>query len=286
MFTCTVENKSGNTLTLTQNESDFQVAQIEGLNPPSAQINLTKLAEFDGARFNSATLNTREIVLYVRLNGDVEANRIRLYSFFRTKQPIKFYYTNDTRDVYIEGYVETVDCDLFTNSEIMQVTIICPQPFFRGIEEMITDISKSDPLFEFPFAINKTEPVVFSELNAGRNTNIHNQSEIETGLIIEINVLDTCNKIKIQNINTGEFIQLDYEFQAGDFIEINTNRGEKSVRLTRSATTTNLFKALSKSSVFFQLDVGDNIFNYLVNDGAKDGAVEIVFKYYTLYGGV
>ena len=52
MFICKVENTRNNILTLTQNEDNFQVLKITGLNPPKAQINTTKMATLDGKKFN------------------------------------------------------------------------------------------------------------------------------------------------------------------------------------------------------------------------------------------
>ena len=43
----------GDTLTLTGNETDYQVIKIDGLNPPQAQINVTPIVGLDGAVFNS-----------------------------------------------------------------------------------------------------------------------------------------------------------------------------------------------------------------------------------------
>ena len=39
MFTLEIENTKGTRLELTNNEDDFQVTNIEGLNPPNANIN-------------------------------------------------------------------------------------------------------------------------------------------------------------------------------------------------------------------------------------------------------
>lgn len=285
MFVCKIENTKNNILRLTQNESDFQILSIQGLNPPNAQINTSKVANLDGSKFNSSTMNERNLVITIKLRGDIEKNRIRLYSFFRSKEWCKFYYKNDSRDVYIEGYVESIECDLFSNKEIMQISIICPNPYFKAIEEIIDDISKALAAFEFPFAIN-LPGVEFSTIDNSKITNVHNDSENETGVIITIDVLNTISKIQIKGTSTGDTFTLNYDFVADDRITINTNKGEKSVSLLRNATNINLFPALQKGSVFFQLDIGDNFFSYIVDDGTKDDAVQIAFKHYTLYGGV
>lgn len=284
MFTLKIENKKNEILELTQNESDFQIVSVTGLNPANAQINRSTIAGLDGSKFNSSKLEDRNIVITLKLNGDVEANRIRLYRYFSTKQWCKVYYKNSSRDVYIEGYVETCECDLFSASEIMQISIICPNPYFKALEEIVDDISKIIAMFEFPFSIE--DPIPFSEVDLSKVTNVQNNSEIETGVIVEVEFLKNINKLLIRNIDTGQTMTFNYAFKEGDFLSIDTNKGSKSLKLIRNAQEINIFSALSKTSEFIQLTVGDNYFSYLADDGENDDGVSITFRHYTLYGGV
>ena len=284
MFTCKVENTRNNILTLTQNEDNFQVLKITGLNPPKAQINTTKMATLDGKKFNSSTLNERNIVITVKLNGDVEKNRIRLYSFFRPKEWCKFYYKNNSRNVFIEAYTENVECDLFTNNEVMQISLLCPEPYFKDIQEIIDDISKILSKFEFPFSIDE-DGIEFSTLDTSKITNVHNSSEMDTGVIIDIDIYSHIEKLLIKNTSTGETLTLNYQFQSNDKVTINTNKGHKSIKLVRNAETINIFSAIEKGSKFFRLNIGDNFFSYLADDGENDSFVHIVFRRNTLYGG-
>ena len=288
MFIAKIENSKNNILTLTQNESEYQVYNIDGLNPPKAQINTSKVAGIDGSKFNSSKLEERNLVLYIKLNKDVEKNRIYLYSFFNTKEWCKFYYKNSTRDVYIEGYVETVEVTPFTNNEVMQVSIICPGSYFKSLNEIIDDISKALGKFTFPFAINETEPIEFSTIESGKVTDVYNDSETETGVIIEIDISGTVNSLQIKNTITGETFGLNYSFIKYDKVVINTNKGEKSIKLIRNGIESNIFTSIVRGSTFFQLSIGDNYFSYLVNGSATDDneLLHIVFKHYILYRGV
>ena len=234
MYEASIQNVNGEVLLLTGNEAVYQVLGIQGLNPPKAQINTTTIVGLDGAKFNSAKLETRNIVITIKINGDVETNRLKLYSYFITKQWCKFFYSNDTLDVSIEGYVDSVECDYFTNNEVAQISIICPFPYFKSVDEIITNVSNSIGLFVFPFSINSGEPIPFSSYVSNRITNIYNGSESETGVIIEIDVLASVNSIEIRNTNTGDDFELDYAFQGNDKITINTNKGQKSVTLVRN----------------------------------------------------
>lgn len=285
MYTAKIENLRGEILQLNGSENNFQVLSITGLNPPQAQINTTTVVGLDGAKFNSAKLETREIVIRLKINGEVELNRQTLYRFFPTKMWCKFYFKCENRDVFIEGYVESAEVNLFSPAEIMQIAILCPQPYFKSLEAVIDSISKVTPVFYFPFSINIDEPEIISSLDVDQITDIINDSDTDTGLIITISVFAAPTKIMIQNTETGEAITLNYQFAAGDLVTINTNKGQKSVTLLRDGVASNLFAALEKGSVFFQLVPGDNYFSYMLT-GAQDSDVDIIFRHYTVYRGV
>lgn len=286
MYTAKIENKNGEVYVLTGVEPVYQVIDIVGLNPPNAQVNTTGSAGQDGAVFNSSKLQTREIVLAVKINGEVEKNRLNLYNYFRTKEWCRFYYSNDSRDVYIDGYVQSVECGLFSNSEQAQISILCPMPYFQAMEEIIDDLSSTVSAFVFPFSINVGEPIAFSLLSVDSTAIVMNASESETGLEIQVDIENTVSEITIQNVQTGEALTVDYSFVADDRLLINTNRGSKSIRLIRDGVTSNLFSALKKGSVFFQLQAGENEFGYSVDDGAGNADVNILFRHRTAYRGV
>lgn len=286
MYTAQIKNSGGESLRLTQNEEQFQVVSITGLNPASAHINLTDVAGLDGAVFNSSKLNTREIVITLKINGDVEENRQKLYLFFRTKERCIFYFRNKNRDVSIEGIVETVEVGLFTKAETMQISIICPDPYFRALQEIAVDISNLESLFTFPFAIDEDAPIPFSTYTDNREAVILNKSEAATGMIINVEALADFSSVEIRDIDTGDYMLLSGTFIAGDKIAINTNPGKKEIRLTRDSTETNAFRTLQRGSTFLQLAVGINRYSYLVDGGSNDEAVKITIQYTNAFRGV
>lgn len=286
MFVLKVENNNGHILRLTQNEEEYQVIGIDGLNPPISQINTSVISGVDGASFNSSKLQTRNIVITVKINGDIEKNRIRLYKYFRNKQYCKIYFQNDTRNVYIEGYVEALEVSQFTNDERAQISIICPNPYFKDMETIVQNISKIVKRFTFPFSINEDEPIPFSELELEKVTNVINDSESETGLIINAKFIGRVNKLEIRNVDNGQSFVINYQFIKDDKLVVNCNKGSKSIILTREAVEYNLIPYMQKGSVFFQLGIGDNNFSFLADEGIDDMLVDINFKYYKVYAGV
>ena len=65
---------------------------------------------------------------------------------------IKVYYQNDGLDVFVEGYIETAEVDPWAQSQTVQVSIICPMPFWQDVKETYTNASNVHALFELPFS--------------------------------------------------------------------------------------------------------------------------------------
>lgn len=286
MFTLKVENQRKEILVLTNNEENFQVVDIDGTNPPSANINFSSFAGGDGSFFNSSKIEKRSITITIYINGDKEKNRLKLYSFFRTKEYCKIYYKNESRNVYIEGYVQNLDVTPFSQKEVAQISIECPDPYFKDLEQILVSISKTLGKFTFPFFINKDEPIPFSTIELNKITNVINESESKTGLIIDTTFTGLVNKLEIRNVDSGENFIIDYNFQKNDRLVVDCNDGSKSVILTRNAIQYNLFPYVRSESTFFQLNTGDNNFSFLADDGTNDMLVNINFKYNKVYLGV
>jgi len=284
MFTCKIENASGEVLQLTGQEENYQVYQVDGLTPPSAQINMSQLVGLDGSRFNSSKLNARAITIMLKINGDVEANRLKLYNFARTKEKLRVYFTTDSRNVFADGYVESMDAVIFAIKQFAQIGIICPYPYFSAIDEILADSENVSAGFTFPFSIET--PVVISEILEGTGIVIYNDSEASAGAVINIRFIDDAQSIRLRNTNTGADFELDYSFLAGDVVMVDTNIGQKSINLIRNGTVTNLFTALVPGSTFPVLNAGANHFEYLVDDADPDGQVEIQFRFRNVYRGI
>lgn len=282
MFNLTIENKDGQRLDLT-NEKNCVVVGIDGLTPPSADIATSAIAMNDGTRFNSATVNQRNIVIRLQLIADVENTRILLYRYFRIKQYCKIFYKNSNRDVYCEGYIETFENDRFAINNQVDISIICPSPWFKTLNEVVFDMSQVLPMFEFPFDIEK-EGEEFSVLNKNTRTTVINSGDIETGIIMELRATSDVVNPRIYNADTNEMIGLNFEMQGGDVIRISTVKGSKYVRLIRDGVTSNIINALMKNPVWFQVSTGETPFTYDCTSGNDFFSVQFTIQ--NLFEGV
>lgn len=282
MFSLQVENNNGGKLDLTTSPN-YTLYQVEGLTPPEATINQSVNTTMDGSVINSMRVESRNLVLYMTIEGNVEANRIELYKYFTPKKLCKICYQNEHRDVYIEGYVESFECGLFDQKQVAQISIICPKPYFKGVEEIVTSFSNIVDAFEFPFSIVEAG-IEFSTTSKHTRKNIYNTGDVETGIKIELYATGAVTNPVVYDAINQTFLKLKMSMAAGDLITINTNQGEKSIKLLRNGEVSNAMGYMSPDSTWLTMAAGDNVFTYEASSGVND--LIITFSSPLLYGGV
>ena len=243
-----VENEYNNQLQLSQNENKWQLTSVIGLNQPPANIATSIIPNFDGARFNSSRLEPRNIVITLAIKGNIETNRMLLNSVIFSKRYIKVYYQNNSLNVYQEGYVESFEYDVFEQGVMAQISIICPDPFWRDVETNISVLTPIINLFEFPFTIPE-EGIPFGEIIANITNIIQNNGSANTGTIITINSDYTVLNPSITNITTGQTMLINEELANNSQIIISTIRGKKSIYM--DGITMNHFFNFNTVTSFF-----------------------------------
>lgn len=291
MFTLKIENTNGEIFELSHNTQNYAVVGVSGLTRPQTAINTSTGGGLDGAFFNSARVEMRNIVIDIILQGDIEGNRQRLYRVFPQKTACTVYFQNQNRNVQISGYVETLGGDLFSQRERMQISIICPRPFWQDMNAIYTELSNVLKMFQFPFAIAETPGVPMSEIMDNPICTVNNSGDVPCGCIIAVNIASNAaagtqiRNLRIYNVTTQEFMGFGtYPFEPGDEIIINTLSGQLSATLNRSGTITNLLNWVVSGSRWFKLPVGENRFTFTTASDSE--AVGITFKTAMLYGGV
>lgn len=270
MYSLIVENKYKQQMELTHNEA-YVIESIEGLDPPEAVINTTRNANADGTVYNSSYVKERQIIITLAINAPVEENRIQLYRYFKSKYPVKLYYKNSSRNVFIEGYCKKPLIEFFTKKEIAQITILCPNPFFSGTEQEVTDFSTVNPLFEFPFSIEEPPgEIEFGEILLDQEKVIINNGDVETGAIFRLKSRGAVTNPGIYNAETNVYFKLNISMQLGDEIYINTMSKQKTVQLTRNGATTNIIGNLDGGSTWLIFTPGDNIFMVSAESGPEN----------------
>ena len=237
MYSLTVENAKGEQLNLTNNP-DYIITNIDGLYPPDAIINMMQRAGHDGSMFNSAFVQDRQIILNLAINKGACVNRNALYKYFQTARPVRLIYNNDLRGVYIDGYVQNAPIEFFGQKQTIQITIICPDPFWHSTVPIEGTTDGMEALFEFPFSIPEGG-IPFSEYYGGNAAHIWNPGTVESGIIIEIRATGAATNPRVYHQNTDKFFKVNTTLQSGDVLTIDTRTDHKKIQRLRSGATTN-----------------------------------------------
>lgn len=268
MFTLIAENQYGEQLELTNNPA-YSVINIDGLNPPDAIINSLQRAGHDGSVFNTAFVDNRQIIIDIAINGPACGNRNELFRFFRTARRTRLIYHNDLHDVYIDGWCQNAPVQYFGQKQVFQATLICPDPFWHGLTEVVGQTDGVEALFEFPFSIEEAG-IPFSEYVSGGGAFIWNPGNVESGIIVEITASGAVTNPLVYHVNTDTFFKVTTSLQSGDKLIIDTITDQKSVKRIRSGSTTNLIASRSIGSTWLIMEPGENVYILSAESGVSN----------------
>ena len=297
-----VTNYMGESLTipLIWNGGPFEIEKIEGLRPPKANINTTEIATNDGSKFNSARSTDRHIVLDLILHGvpTIEDARHLSYKYFPVKKYLQLEIETDNRRCIVEGYPESNEPNIFSENEDIQVSIVCPNPYWKsagddGIREVV--FHGVAPNFEFPFSNESLteDKIEFGIIERRKENVVYYDGDAEQGITIIIEAIGTVKNLTIYNVRTREKMAISHDelvsftgsgIVNGDTITISTVKGHKSIELLRDGVTTNILNCIGKDDDWFMLSKGDNIFGYTADEGSD--YLDFKINYSSLYEGI
>lgn len=279
-------------------DSGVIVSNIEGIGTPRATINSDEVATIDGGIFTSARTEQRNIVftLLPMFYPMVEDARLKIYKYFPIKKNVTLDFVTDRRQAECVGYVESNAPTIFSKQESVQVSIVCPDPFFYEHALSEAAFAGTLPLFQFPFQNDSIrEPLIeFGEIRDDNRAILRYKGDVDTGVEIIIHAMSgPAEQIVLWNVDTREKIQIDTDkihkltgitFSQGDDIEINTKIGHKYARLLHEGKYWNIISCINKDADWFQITSGVNRFTFTAKSGETN--IKATFRYRNAYGGI
>lgn len=191
-------------LSLSDSSAPYFVKNIDGLGPVNATISTTTYVTKDGGSFQNARTEMRNLVMQIGLNpsyvdsadpyGDLRRD---MYPILNPKNKVTVVIFSDKMEtLFIEGWVETFDPTIFSKDPDFTVSILCPDPYFKGFE-----------------------PKIASRVGSG-DMHIQNDGNISTGLTILVDgFYSNTNDFTITKTSTSGVEVMTY---VGD-LNINNN---------------------------------------------------------------
>lgn len=273
MLAVILENEYGEKLNLSHN-NNYHLLQVTGLTPPSAILNFANSASGDGGRLTHRKLDKRNITLLIAPAFNIEKERNELYRFLAPKHEIRLRFITASKDVFIDGVVESLEGDLYENPQKLQASIVCGDPYFKSVENELIQFSSVISQFEFVWEpLESGEPI--SEIELFTRLGIDNPSTDSVGFILNLIARGTVLEPSVWNETTGEKIVINYEMLEGDRIVINTRKGEKSVKLFREGAEINIINHFAENADWLTLQPGSNIISFSCAFGLEDLTLSI-----------
>ncbi len=300
IYAVTVTNSKDESIRLELANPDpvgMYVDSIEGIGPGDADIIMGDLASGDGAYYSFSRRDPREIriVLGMMESTLIEDARLRCYHYFNLKKQVQLTFETDRRTLSIEGIVSKNEPDIFSEEEMVDIEITCPNPWFHDSDTSVFAFEGINAGFEFPFSNESlTRPrLEFGEVRPDPRTNLYYIGEVDTGFVMSVGFLGPVRGLTIVNATTREQMKIDddmmlkltgTELNLGLDLEISTVTANKYAIATYKGKTYNIIGALDRDADWFKISTGDNIFAFASEEGQEK--VRLRFTYKNLYGGV
>lgn len=285
-------------------ETGVAVKSIDGLGPPKGNINLVTLTSMDGGLYGNTKVDARNIVFtfYPLESPDsVETNRQKIYKYFPYKKYIEVQVRSDNRVLGAKGYVESIEPSIFSDTrEEVQVSMVCPDPYFYDLSTSDVTFVGVQPKFEFPFSVTESgvpgqvDLFEFGDIRLEARSSFDYEGDVDTGIVVTIHALtNVTDDIIIYNIDTYEQFKIDMNkikqitgkvLQRSEDIYISTFAGDRFVRLYRGGNYINIIGAVDRNVDWIQLTPGLNEFTFDAGDFQKE--VILTFNYKNAYVGI
>lgn len=232
------------------------VRKVDGLGPPDINLFIGDYSR-DGGIYQGRRVGSRFPVFTMELNpnpalGETVASlREDLYKAFVDPLVDADYvkiglHFDDGRLLYLIGYTEKFETDIFSTETLAQISMICPDPYIR--DDTPTVLTHPTGWTTIPFEYNGTAETGF-EVSIHVNT-------ATPRLILDNN--STTDDPGSSNYYRGRMI-LDYPFSVGDVVTINTIRGARRIWLTpTSGPVVSIISALTPLSRWIELHSQSN----------------------------
>ena len=160
------------------------------------------------------------------------------------------------------------------------IQLVCLNPFWHEESDTREDIAIWEGGFEFELELDENWEI--GNRQPSLIVDVYNSGDVKSGMKIYFRALGTVVNPLLLNVDTLEYIKINYTMAAGDVLIVTTGYGEKGISLLSGGVTTDAFRYLDPDSTHLQLDVGDNLFRYDAQSDVDNLEVSIYHKNYYL----
>lgn len=278
------KNEDGVQIEFNYDFAPFFLVSLDGVYTVSNNVVTSENTMVDGSTYQGSTTKQRNIVITAQMETDYQTNRDLLYKCFKPKSTGIFTYMEDEETRVIDYKVEELEIGEKGVIRNITISLLCPDPFFRDLEDLSVSMASWTGLFEWPHAfIEEKEP--FAERTAEKLKEIENDSAADNiGITVTLEAEGPVMNPAVYHAESGEFIKVGTEktpfsINAGDVVIITTETNNKAVYLVRDGVKTEINEKLDEDSEFIQLQHGINTIKYTADAGEDYLNVTISYRF-------
>lgn len=274
-------NKNGESINF---GSEIGLISVDGLGDVEAE-NQTQKAPFqDGTTFIDSLLGERVITIEFIIEGknykDVMNKRSLISRITNPKLGLGVlrYQSYGEREINAVASMVPAFPDGSNNRgstyQKGMISFLCPDPYWLE-EEQINQLVVWEGGLEFPLEL----PTLFANLSQNKSKLLFNGGDEEAPIQIVFNGPATA-PIRISNITSGKYIEINQSLVAGERLEINTAFGKKRVeKVLGHGSRQNAFHYIQvPESEFFGLRTGNNLIDYFTGADYEQAGVTISWR--------
>lgn len=272
-----IQRKDGGVLTLPiYDATNYQIKDIQGLDPVKANIVTSSFAHIDGSQFQSSRREMRNLVIKLGIDSlgvglTTQELRKELYSYLMPKTDVTIKFIRDNLDaVIISGQVESFDSPLFVKEPEATISILCFDPDFKSDSALIAN------------GLTVTTGLEYADLE------VNYLGEVDSGFVFSFTPTITITSFTLQNtLSDGSVRKFIFDatgapILSGNTLKISTIPGDKYVRITRTGVESSILWAMDPASDWIALYPGTNLLRVTTNFSGRAYSI----SYNNRFGGL
>lgn len=249
----------------------FLINKPTGIDTVQVSLSQAQGINQTGATVQSYNVQPRPVNVTGRLVGDFQAeNKTNLVAVVRPDIGGKLY-ADDYYLVVRPTATPTVSpAPRFAD---FQFSLLAPYPYWQKDDSVTTSLSGVEPRFKFPWNVSRAYR--FGEIIKKQFINITNGGQLPVPFTVTFVALDSVVNPKLTDVATGKFLLLNKSMVAGERLVVEITHDRTYVT---SSVDGGCRGALSLTSGFFRLGVGDNVLKPEADSGRDNMQVELDFS--------
>ena len=256
-----VFERGGQTITI-GHALPYWLNKVTGLSEIDCDVESEKATDQDGEVYKGSTANKRNIVIDATVippeGKSHAAIREEFFAFFIPRAQGTLYVYEGAVGKKIDYRLENIEIDPDGIFRDFSISLICPDPKFKALEDDVDTIAQTMGLIEWPLELPE-------EFEVGRRTDtlmatVVNNSSVTRGMTLTFVASGEVVNPGMIEVGRQEALKINTTMHTGDTIVITTGQMKKRVKLIRDGVETNINNLWDFGGVWLQVEPGTNVF--------------------------